>query len=353
VGGLLPTELFWRDHAQWLEDSGYKLRPRYEPSWVPAWANSKTYPGRFEDAQSHLRGQIMDATRTSDGAFVMLKQIKFSDHPLEVEIAHYLTSPPLSESLDNHCIPISETMSILDVEGWSIAVMPLLRRFDRPRFDIYGEAVDFFRQIFIGLRFMHQNHVAHRDIIGNNIMMDAAPMYPVPYHPVRLYKTRHWLGTARYYTRAQRPVKYYLIDYGLSRRYPPEDEAPLEDIIIGGDKSVPEFQNPTDPCNPFHTDVYCMGNLVRTDFMQKMYGFEFMQRLVADMVLDSPSARPTMEAVVEQFEAIVTNLTKKKLQSRIVYRDESFLRTLFLHLLHWLRWMRLLPNGPRRDSLNG
>jgi len=292
----------------------------------------------------------MDAIRISDGAYVMLKQLKQSVNPFEVSIAQYLTSPPLSESLDNHCLPISENLPIPDVEDWSLAVMPLLRRFDRPRFDVFSEAVDFFRQIFIGLRFMHQNHVAHRDIIGNNIMMDAALMYLVPYHPVRLHKTRDWSGTARYYTRAQRPVKYYLIDYGLSRRYAPEDKAPLEDLLFGGDRSAPEFWA-ANPCNPYHLDVYCMGNVVRTDFMQKMRGFEFMESLVAGMVRDSPSDRPTMEVVVEQFEAIVASLMKKKLQSRIVYRDESFLQTLFLHLLHWLRRMRLLRIGPRNDSV--
>jgi len=337
LGGLVGTEIFWRDHAKWLEESGYKLRTRYQPSWVPPWADTKKYSGDFEDGQLHIFGHIMDAIRVSDGADVMLKQLEYSLHPFEAEIGQLLSSPPLSDSPDNHCIPFSENIPIPDVEGWSLLVMPLLRRFDNPRFDVFSEAVDFFRQVLTGLRFMHQNNVAHRDINSNNVMMDATPLYLEPYHPVRINNKRDWSGPARHYTRTQRPVKYYLIDFGLSRQYAPEDKAPLEDIIIGGDKSVPEFQNPVEPCNPYNTDVYCMGNMVRTEFMQKMYGFEFMQPLVADMVVDTPSARPTMGVAVERFEGIVAKLSKRKLQSRIVYRDESFLNTLFLDLVFWFR----------------
>ena len=36
---LLPSELFWRDQFDWLLQSGYELRPRYRPNWVPSWLN--------------------------------------------------------------------------------------------------------------------------------------------------------------------------------------------------------------------------------------------------------------------------------------------------------------------------
>jgi len=349
-GSLIGTEIFWRDHAEWLEESGYQLRARYQPSWIPPSQWAKAYFGRFEDGQTHQFGHIMDAIRISDGAYVMLKQLKHSGHPFEIEIGQFLSSPPLSASPDNRCIPISENIPISDVEDWSLLVMPLLRPFDDPRFEAFSEAVYFFRQVLIGLRFMHQNNVAHRDINSNNVMMDATPLYPEPYHPVRLNRKRDWSGQARHYTRAQHPVKYYFIDFGLSRRYAQEDTAPLEDIIVGGDKSVPEFQNSVEPCNPYYTDVYCIGNMIRTEFLQKMHGFEFMQPLVNDMVLDTPSARPAMDVVVERFKEIVAGLPKQTLQSRIVYRDESFLDTLFLDLVYWSRRLGLLSKGPRLGS---
>lgn len=37
AGHLGPSELFWRDHYNWLKECGYVLRPRYAPDWVPSW----------------------------------------------------------------------------------------------------------------------------------------------------------------------------------------------------------------------------------------------------------------------------------------------------------------------------
>ena len=39
-GGLRPHELVWRNAYDWLQREGYKLRPRYDPRWVPSWVVS-------------------------------------------------------------------------------------------------------------------------------------------------------------------------------------------------------------------------------------------------------------------------------------------------------------------------
>ena len=73
----------------------------------------------------------------------------------------------------------------------------------------------------------------------------------------------------RPYTRTARPVRYYYTDFGLSRRYDSNDTNPSEVPILGGDKTVPEFQDdPYIPRNPFHTDIYYLGNLIRCDFLR-------------------------------------------------------------------------------------
>ena len=105
------------------------------------------------------------------------------------------------------------------------------------------------------------------DCMDLNIMMDASPLYPVPYHPRVLHMRRDYKGRVKHLTRTQRPVRYYLTDFGISRRYAP-DVVPLEDPIWGGDKTVPEFQASNDPQNPFPTDVYYLGNLIRCDFTE-------------------------------------------------------------------------------------
>jgi hypothetical protein len=108
-----------------------------------------------------------------------------------------------------------------------------------------------------------------------NIMMDATPMYPQPYHPVsttrlRDFSHRGWFSLdVPHYTRTQRPVKYYLVDFGISRRYDPNSGPPLEYPILGGDKSVPEFWlSLDDACDPFPTDVYYLGSMVRRTLLR-------------------------------------------------------------------------------------
>jgi hypothetical protein len=101
-----------------------------------------------------------------------------------------------------------------------------------------------------------------------NIMMDAKNMHAEPYHPVITFMKRDFSGHVGHYTRTQRPPKYYFIDFGLSRRYDASEENPLEYPIFGGDKSVPEFRDNVDvPMNPFPTDVYYLGNVVREQFL--------------------------------------------------------------------------------------
>lgn len=99
-------------------------------------------------------------------------------------------------------------------------------------------------------------------------MMDAAPLYPEPYHPVKTYMKRDFSGEAKHFTRTQRPTRYYWVDFGLSRRYNPQDGTPMEAPIWGGDKTVPEFQISNEPRNPFPTDIYYLGSLIRETFIQ-------------------------------------------------------------------------------------
>lgn len=103
-----------------------------------------------------------------------------------------------------------------------------------------------------------------------NIMMDPKPTFPNMYHPRVNRQNRNFKGTAKYYTRTARPTKYLLIDFGLSRKYNPEDGIPSEIPILGGDRTVPEFQGDGEyrPWNPFPTDIYYVGNMIRKDFLQ-------------------------------------------------------------------------------------
>lgn len=78
----------------------------------------------------------------------MLKVISTYKHPFEMEIGQTLSSAPLSSDPRNHCVPMHEYLTVPDVTGWLILVMPLLRHFNNPPFSSINEIVLFLRQAF-------------------------------------------------------------------------------------------------------------------------------------------------------------------------------------------------------------
>lgn len=207
----------------------------------------------------------------------------------------------------------------------AILVLPVLRLFWDPPFDTVGEVIECFRQIFEGIQFMHQHFVAHRDCTLMNIMLDPTKMYPKGFNPERPYMKVDRSGhVSPSCTRTACWPRYYLIDFGHARRYDPADGIPNEAIIRGGDKTAPEHCHP-DPslaCNPFPTDIYYLGNLLREYFLDTKehcnptrIGLDFLRPLVEDMVKENPSERPTIDDVVIRFDALVKSLSFWRLQA--------------------------------------
>ncbi|KAI0796158.1 kinase-like domain-containing protein [Abortiporus biennis] len=319
---LNSQEVFWRDIQPWLQEKGYMLRPRYRVGWKPSFTEADDVYD-FEDGYPLVNDALMDATRISTDELVMLKRVSQKVHPHEVDLTRYFSEEPIRSDPRNHCIQLVEVLDVPDNPDLKIMVLPLLRKYNSPSFETIGEALEFFRQIFEGLFFMHQCHIAHRDCGRLNIMMDPKPMFPNMYHPRNIHLSRDFRKEAKSYSRTARPPKYYLIDFGLSRQYDPDITSPRELPIVGGDKSVPEFRTGLEPMDPFPTDVYYLGNVIRVDFLQRYHGMEFIKPLVEDMVQDEPSKRPTMEEVNKRFMEIYHNFPKSKLRSRLVGQRES------------------------------
>lgn len=113
------------------------------------------------------------------------------------------------------------------------------------------------------------------DCTGFNLMMDGSALYPNGFHPVKQDHNRDFEGPAvQKYTRTQRPPRYYWIDFGLSVCSNGSEDPPLARPIWAGDKSAPELQHlftsprPYEPINPFPTDIYYLGNMVRMFFLE-------------------------------------------------------------------------------------
>jgi hypothetical protein len=92
-------------------------------------------------------------------------------------------------------------------------------------------------------------------------MMDPSKVIPKGFH-FAFWRSHDGVVTKRFEWRERwsvRPVQYYFIDFGLSRRYP---AGPVRDLgIFGQDRTVPE-QSLTIPYDPFKSDIYQLGNVI-------------------------------------------------------------------------------------------
>ncbi|KAJ7677624.1 hypothetical protein B0H17DRAFT_847449, partial [Mycena rosella] len=157
----------------------------------------------------------------------------------EVETTKFFPCPPVPQNPRNHCTPILEVLQDPDDDGKKIVVMPRLMNYE-PIFDTVGE---------VGVQFMHENFVAHRDYGVLNIAVEPSQPHPHGFHPVNVWRNPANDGFASYITRTKCRPRYYIIDFGLSCCYGPE-------------KSPLEHRRPS-RCNPFHTDIYYLGNLLK------------------------------------------------------------------------------------------
>ena len=185
-----------------------------------------------------------------------------------------------------------------------------------------------------------------RDCTGNSIMLDPSGMYPKGFHPVRIDRSRDFKGKSPRYNRTQRPPRYYLIYSSLSRQYHTRNA--LDEPPFGSDKSVPEHRQWGRRRNPFRTDIYHLGSLVRERFIevillglgffvayltfQEYNGFEFMEDLVNSMTREDPMTRPRIEEAVTRFSRIRESLSVAKLRSSIISHRDTFIITAFRYI---------------------
>ncbi|KAJ7218785.1 hypothetical protein B0H12DRAFT_327568 [Mycena haematopus] len=239
---LFEKEAFWFQRRAFLEKAGYQLRPKFNMGFV-----GPKPPDRYnlgDHKAQHPWRHIMDAERR-DGEQVMLKWVSKKTHPHEVEIARLFSASALSKNPKNHCIPILDVLQDPQDSDKKIIVMPRLIRFDEPVFDTVSEVIDCFRQIFEGIQFMHENFVAHRDCSLLNILQDPTQLFPRGFHPVNYCLNPNHDGLAYSITRTECWPRYYLIDFGLSRRYDPSKGPPLERVIPGAGRNPQNTQIPS------------------------------------------------------------------------------------------------------------
>ncbi|TCD66664.1 hypothetical protein EIP91_001082 [Steccherinum ochraceum] len=319
VAALLPGEVLWRERYTYLEAHGYVLRQRYRPDWVPSWLNTGFAPYSCEDSIMSLEDQILDAVRLRDNLTVAIKIVSSASE--EITIARLLSSAESSRNPNNHCVPIEDVIPDPLNPNKSLLIMPYLRPFDSPPFEVVEEVMDFIKQTLEGLCFIHSQGIAHRDCTSGNIMMDGRSLFPDGHHPVYKRATQDISGEARHFNRVGRSIRYYYIDFGMSSHFK-GDESPYVLGAKGGDQDVPELSNEY-PYNAFMVDIFILGHLYEMEFLQVYLGLSFLEPLVSALTHSQPERRPTAESALRMFHDIHQGLNHTHLHWRLRKRSES------------------------------
>ncbi len=243
----------------------------------------------------------MDATRLRDGKRVLLKKVLPEEGPHELQISRMFSSVEVATNPRNHCVPLLDVIELSPRSGsQKLMVFPLLRPFNRPRIQTFGEFAAFFTQICEarlntprscvvlilvaqGIQFMHQQNVAHRydsrpyylrrfkshcsesDFTAENIMSSRSKAYPNRFLPAKIGRNITFKGAVKAYTKMRPPPRYYFVGLELSVQYSSRDT--IDEPWRRGDTSAPEHQS-GGWCNPFQTDIYYIGNLVSQEFVE-------------------------------------------------------------------------------------
>ncbi|KAH9834123.1 kinase-like domain-containing protein [Rhodofomes roseus] len=329
---LYPHERAWRNRQPFLESHGYMLRPRLRPGWTPSWRTSGEHPLDAEDTNYiHPFPHLTDATRISDGKLVSIKRV-FSNS-VEVKIATYLRNPLFEKDTRNHCVPILDLFQDDKNASISYMVMPFLRWFDRPSFDSVDDVLDLGEQLLEGLVFLHEHGIAHRDCSYTNLMMDATPLFPDGFHPLRNTlkpdgKTAAWPNSRSHF-----PVKYYFIDFGISVQIPPDVQPKLAVGGDGRDQAPPELSDDV-PYDPFKLDVFILGNVFRKNFYDTLSNVGFLRPIWQSMTQPDPLERPSPAEALQQWQQMRRAVPYTRRRWRLKRRDEVPLLTVILDVVH-------------------
>ncbi|KAJ7172958.1 hypothetical protein C8R43DRAFT_677634 [Mycena crocata] len=213
-------EEFWVENQPFLLAAGYKLRPRYQPNWIPSWRlDPKKNQAFCEDDLTPPIPVALDAIRIRNGKKVVIKRVKTKSK--ELKMVRLLSSDNMREDLRNRTIPIIDIITLSRDPKISLLVMMYGRRFHYPPFHCRGEFFYALRQLLQGMEFMHEHNIVHGDIATQNIIMNESRVVSNGSHFCN--SDTHY-GHSFLFSWRNRcsvmPVNYYYIDFELTRHYP-------------------------------------------------------------------------------------------------------------------------------------
>ncbi|KIM39268.1 hypothetical protein M413DRAFT_447211, partial [Hebeloma cylindrosporum] len=174
------------------------------------------------------------------------------------------------------------------------------------------------------LEFLHEHYITHMDFCWFNLMVDASRMVPRGCHFCRAFDHDGYTkGDFEWIDRwAVRPVKYYLIDFELSRELDPTGNHQFVGKW-GQDRTVPEMSE-TVPADTFKVDVYQLGNVIKK-LTDRYTGLKILKSLAKEMTHPDPLKRLTAEQAVKIFQCRKLKWTARTMEQRVWKRTTPFI----------------------------
>lgn len=174
------------------------------------------------------------------------------------------------------------------------------------------------------MEYMHSKHVAHCDLTGPNIMMDARPILPHGWHFNSNGVTPDGIGLVTPLARIDHPVRYFIIDYDCAIKFEP-GQSPVIHGLGGRDSDAPEVavSERNKPFDHFKLDVFTLGNVFLKDLRQKYTSLGFLGSLIKSMMTKDFVERPTAKDALVHWHSIKSKLNPSILRLRLRKSDAT------------------------------
>ncbi|KAI0743997.1 hypothetical protein C8Q80DRAFT_873835 [Daedaleopsis nitida] len=292
---------FWRKRYDWLLRSGLEIRPEYRNPAAIRVSNRKME----EQLQLEYMERSLKAVRTTDGHVVSLSLVEEAKELSKVKCARKLASRLLyREHPRNHCAPLDILRDPYNKE-FLIFVTPCLGKHPLHAFESVGEVMDFCRQLFEGLHFLHEQGVFRLKHPDEVVTFDAfRPLECDMMHRRRSPWNADRHGThvrSRSYT--AHPVKYFF-------------DVPSSVFIL--DKSTRlSVKNDQARRLAATDDVKRLCNLI--EGLMCMYtNLGFLEALVTCMNAQIEHRTPAIDEAMQELDKLISQLSRKQLRARAV-----------------------------------
>ncbi|KAF8899593.1 hypothetical protein CPB84DRAFT_1780143 [Gymnopilus junonius] len=247
----------------------------------------------------HMISTRVWGARDKSGRDVIIKLVSEASTPSdELKALRFLNNKEMRSDPRNHTIPMLE---LLKFDNFIFAVMPKWDYAVVPDFSMVSELMEFAKAMLEVLEFLHEHHIAHGDLISQNIGMNV------------LY-TRHDFPKG---LRNPGEVRYAVYDFDNTLLFPSNVEK--ENIQVTRSIVFEFGPNPSGPYNPFKADVLQLGMTLQTrirhieDTVPEIGPF-------FDYMLDSDEAkRPTARDAHMRFLEIYRGLSSAQLEAEVTY----------------------------------